>query len=79
MNFLATFVMISVFIERLGYQQVGEKQDMSTLWQPASSRMKTDHGQTQGNCVLTSAGTKSVPQGHQSVLLVHKDSDKFHC
>lgn len=47
--------------------QTGEKQDTSTVLQPTSTRMKINHGQTQGNHAPTSAGTGSPLQGNTEV------------
>lgn len=51
-------------MKRLGYQQVGEKQGVSTVCQLTFSWMETDHGQIQGNCVPTPAGAAPPWQGN---------------
>lgn len=51
-------------MKRLGVQQVGEKQGVSRVRQPAFFWMETGHGQTQGNCVPTLAGATPPWQGN---------------
>lgn len=65
MNFLATFLTISEFTARLGRLEKSKiHPQCGNLPLP---RMKTNHGQTQGNHVPTSAGTGSPLQGNTEV------------